>query len=49
MLSFPFKLNDIDKFEKKNNISITVTGLNKNNSYIPIRQTKLTKADKKKH
>ena len=29
MLSFPFKLNDIDKFEKKNNISITVTGLNK--------------------
>ena len=40
MLTFPFKLCDIDKFERKNNISITVTGINKDGSYLPLRHTK---------
>ena len=41
------KLSDIDKFERKNNISITVVGVNKNKCYVPLRIPKIQ--DETKH
>ena len=46
MMNFPINFNDIDKFEKKNNISINIIGLNDNGSYVPMRPTKIINAIK---
>ena len=46
MLTYPITLNDVDKFERKNNISINVIGRNKSGAYIPMRPTKIINAIK---
>ena len=44
MLSYPVKIFDIHKFEKKNNISISVTGVNDKGSYVPLYISKINNA-----
>ena len=46
MLKFPIMLSDIDKCEKKNNISVNVVGMNDKGAYVPLRKTKITNAIK---
>ena len=44
MLSYPVKIFDIHKFEKKNNISISVTSVNDKGSYVPLYISKINNA-----
>ena len=45
MLSYPVKIFDIHKFEKKNNVSISVTGVNDKGSYVPLYISKINNGD----
>ena len=49
MLSYPVKMFDTNKFEKKNNISISVTGVNDKGSYVPWYISKINKLNEIKN
>ena len=44
MLSYPVKIFDIHKFEKKNKFSISVTSVNDKGSYVPLYISKVSNA-----
>lgn len=46
MRTFPISLSGIDKFERKNSISVCVIGTNNKGSYIPMRHTQISNAVK---